>query len=258
MNLQEQIYRSKLLMCESDNDRLSLINNILNDMSLFNDNIQFNAVREFENIDDEKFYFSVEITMDSSMFHEISPNYNIEYKNFIVTINEYIRKITNKYLPPNFNYEVNVFFHKNVETVIKVAKPLLDNAFKVYNQTYYLPILPYEFITVIDKPEIIILIKSNTEIGLKFNHSDFLETLSELYPSNFDSFAMFFFSRGLFGDFYITGSKNNYPKFKTYNVNESVVNNKVICDKCHWSWDLSDGGSDPYTCHKCGQDNLDS
>lgn len=27
---------------------------------------------------------------------------------------------------------------------------------------------------------------------------------------------------------------------------------KVKCQKCGWEWDLSDGGKDPYTCHKCG------
>ena len=27
---------------------------------------------------------------------------------------------------------------------------------------------------------------------------------------------------------------------------------KVECPKCGWEWDLSDGGKDPYTCHKCG------
>jgi len=30
---------------------------------------------------------------------------------------------------------------------------------------------------------------------------------------------------------------------------------KVKCDKCGWEWDLSDGGNDPYTCHKCGHVN---
>lgn len=30
---------------------------------------------------------------------------------------------------------------------------------------------------------------------------------------------------------------------------------KVECKGCGWSWDLKDGGSDPYVCHKCGQDN---
>jgi hypothetical protein len=30
---------------------------------------------------------------------------------------------------------------------------------------------------------------------------------------------------------------------------------KVHCKKCDWEWDLSDGGKDPYTCHKCGHVN---
>ena len=28
----------------------------------------------------------------------------------------------------------------------------------------------------------------------------------------------------------------------------------VTCD-CGWSWKLSEGGDDPYVCHKCGEDN---
>jgi hypothetical protein len=36
---------------------------------------------------------------------------------------------------------------------------------------------------------------------------------------------------------------------------ETITNNEVICDKCGWSWDLSDGGDDPYICHECGHDN---
>jgi len=32
---------------------------------------------------------------------------------------------------------------------------------------------------------------------------------------------------------------------------------KVECKGCSWSWDLKDGGSDPYVCHKCGKDNTD-
>ena len=30
---------------------------------------------------------------------------------------------------------------------------------------------------------------------------------------------------------------------------------KVHCSECGWEWDLSDGGKDPYTCHKCGHVN---
>jgi hypothetical protein len=36
---------------------------------------------------------------------------------------------------------------------------------------------------------------------------------------------------------------------------ETVKDGKVICDDCGWSWDISAGGDDLYTCHKCGHDN---
>lgn len=36
---------------------------------------------------------------------------------------------------------------------------------------------------------------------------------------------------------------------------EAVENGKVICDNCGWSWKISEGGDDPYLCHKCGNDN---
>ena len=38
-------------------------------------------------------------------------------------------------------------------------------------------------------------------------------------------------------------------------LNEEIKNNEVICDGCGWSWYLSEGGDDPYICHKCGYDN---
>jgi hypothetical protein len=44
-------------------------------------------------------------------------------------------------------------------------------------------------------------------------------------------------------------------KVKHNVFNESVVGNKIICDKCGWKWKIEDGGNDVYTCHKCGEDN---
>ena len=38
-------------------------------------------------------------------------------------------------------------------------------------------------------------------------------------------------------------------------VKELVTDTEVICDGCGWSWEIKDGGSDPYVCHKCGEDN---
>lgn len=39
-------------------------------------------------------------------------------------------------------------------------------------------------------------------------------------------------------------------------VSEGIEKNKVICDNCNWEWSLSEGGKDPYICHKCGHNNL--
>lgn len=36
---------------------------------------------------------------------------------------------------------------------------------------------------------------------------------------------------------------------------EKINSDKVICDECGWSWDLSEGGDDPYLCHNCGHNN---
>lgn len=38
---------------------------------------------------------------------------------------------------------------------------------------------------------------------------------------------------------------------------EKINPDKVICDKCGWDWDLSEGGDDPYLCHSCGYDNTE-
>jgi tRNA(Ile2) C34 agmatinyltransferase TiaS len=38
-------------------------------------------------------------------------------------------------------------------------------------------------------------------------------------------------------------------------IMEIVTNEEVICNECGWSWKLSEGGDDPYICHKCGNNN---
>lgn len=36
------------------------------------------------------------------------------------------------------------------------------------------------------------------------------------------------------------------------NLKKTIKDEKVHCSNCGWEWNLSDGGDDPYTCHKCG------
>ena len=42
---------------------------------------------------------------------------------------------------------------------------------------------------------------------------------------------------------------------KSYRLFETITDTDVICDVCEWSWKLSQGGDDPYICHKCGHNN---
>jgi tRNA(Ile2) C34 agmatinyltransferase TiaS len=50
-------------------------------------------------------------------------------------------------------------------------------------------------------------------------------------------------------------SKIHITEEQLKNIVELVTKTRVICDKCEWSWKLSDGGDDPYICHKCGHNN---
>lgn len=36
---------------------------------------------------------------------------------------------------------------------------------------------------------------------------------------------------------------------------EYIQKDDVFCDNCGWRWKLSEGGDDPYVCHKCGHNN---
>jgi len=42
-------------------------------------------------------------------------------------------------------------------------------------------------------------------------------------------------------------------------LKEKIEGSTIICDKCGWQWDISDGydggETNPYLCHKCGNDN---
>jgi hypothetical protein len=42
---------------------------------------------------------------------------------------------------------------------------------------------------------------------------------------------------------------------KKRTLKEAIVGDTIVCDNCSWTWKISDGGTDVYTCHKCGHDN---
>jgi hypothetical protein len=46
--------------------------------------------------------------------------------------------------------------------------------------------------------------------------------------------------------------KGNKPTMTRFDESKTEM---IHCGNCNWSWKLSDGGNDPYVCHKCGTDN---
>ena len=52
--------------------------------------------------------------------------------------------------------------------------------------------------------------------------------------------------------FYEDESPESVSQDICMSINEMVKDGKVICNVCDWEWKLSEGGDDPYTCHKCG------
>ena len=54
------------------------------------------------------------------------------------------------------------------------------------------------------------------------------------------------------------GSRKNAKKnaiIQSLTYNEFDTIGEIICKNCGWTWKISDGGNDPYICHKCGYDN---
>lgn len=41
-------------------------------------------------------------------------------------------------------------------------------------------------------------------------------------------------------------------------INNDLNKEKIVCENCGWSWDISEGGDDLYTCHKCGHVNSEN
>ena len=57
---------------------------------------------------------------------------------------------------------------------------------------------------------------------------------------------------------YLTGNltfRNWEDSIKNNKEVSETSSNKIVCNKCGWSWNKEDGGDDLYMCHKCGNDN---
>jgi hypothetical protein len=57
------------------------------------------------------------------------------------------------------------------------------------------------------------------------------------------------------------GSRNKAKKLAIIQgiaIGEFAEVGEITCKKCGWKWNISDGGNDPYICHKCNYDNQEN
>ena len=99
-------------MCESAQDKLDLVDDLLNTMLSFDGNIQYKSVLEFNYEEENSVGFSVEATIDSSMYHMISPNYDESYWFFVNGLDDEVYRLTDKYLVMNYNIKLLFIFIK--------------------------------------------------------------------------------------------------------------------------------------------------
>ena len=92
--------------------------------------------------------------------------------------------------------------------------------------------------------------------NLYFNTFYMMDDTSEEWEKSVD------FIYDFIKDSYGKKLKDYYNKMcgKRVEIDESKSqkSKKVKCSECGWSWKLSEGGHDPYTCHKCGNINSKS
>ena len=74
--------------------------------------------------------------------------------------------------------------------------------------------------------------------------------------------SAYYFMEQYINDNFVDKLRQNYQlncnKRVETNEAKSPKSKKVKCSKCGWSWKLSQGGHDPYTCHECGNVNSKS
>lgn len=247
MNLQEQILRSRKLMCESHEEKISLATDLLNTFLSFDGHIQYEALFDYVDDnrgDDEILGVAVQATIDSSMYHEVSPNYDKNYYDFVERLDDKIHSLFTRYFLDDIEYTLIIYVHKNTDIVSKLVYPMLQKAMDVYHKNTGKVRLKSEIIKNKRRPNLIVYLPYDKEMGVTFNHSEFMDVLEKLYPSG---------SGSVLDDFVITSYISGYDEH--YEIVESVKNNNIICDNCGWSWKKSEGGDDMYTCHKCGHEN---
>ena len=196
--------------------------------------------------------------------YEVNPNANIfdfiENKNHLLQYAKQIKKETEAPTSTKFDIEYPIPTYMTVEDYASIldttigSNQLFNNAYKFIRKAYP---------------------------NIKGSDEDIYNTVLDDY--HYDKLVLIMRRKQLYKD-YLSIEKNdvsikragfdgayvyedNIKNLQIYNldvienigktnlIKESIKNNIITCDNCHWEWNIKDGGKDKYICHKCGYDN---
>ena len=100
------------------------------------------------------------------------------------------------------------------------------------------------------------IIKSNIKPDTAANHTSWFDSVicdnfNRVFPFKIEPVWNFEWAKDKKTKIFVESETSNEEE----NINESNKDKKITCDNCGWSWKLSEGGDDPYTCHKCWNEN---
>jgi len=234
----------KILKEEVDNktinfDYKSIIEDLLNTFLSFDGKIKYECEKLDEYYDDNiEFYFNIITTIDSSLYHRISPKYDEKYYNFLNYIEDDIFQLIKKYIGDTVSFEYMFYKHDNVDYIVDIVKPLLKSLTESLESRFEEPVVDFKILEVSNRAELVFLFE-------KLSNKRITITTIELELKKL-------FNGDYFSDFYMTLIPEIIGDDKIINVYESISKENIICDNCGWSWKIEDSGNDPFTCHKCG------
>lgn len=182
MNLNEQLLRSRYLMCESDEDLKSVFDDFIMEYFSAGGKIKIDSVFTPSGI-------NLIIEVDFSLYGRFSPNFDESYYNEIQDLlagyrdDSIKRFFGRKFIPKDI-----IFTHKNVDTVINLISNDIENALSRYsNEGYCKP--EFYFGTTHKEPYLIMVILKKNRC-LAFNALLFEVVLNKLYGQKYDSLVL--------------------------------------------------------------------
>lgn len=170
-------------MAENIEQKLILIENLLNDFLSFNKTVKFKVIDG-----SNQSSLIVVVIVDSLLFQMVSPNYDKSYRKFFDGLDNKVLQLIKKYFSDEVEIEEIIYLHKNFNKIVSIIKPILDRFKKKYKN------IEYDILSTKNGPELTISIyRKPNPVGK--NIMSLFITYDEEYKQT------------LFEDFYVVSGK---------------------------------------------------